>query len=82
MLSNSLGGHHAEQVSALLSIPAPHSRRYRDDTTVVVLVLGDHKDSKNTRLKVEDEDLAGMKGVTRAIQGSHSSRTAYGKAKL
>lgn len=31
LIENALGGASREQVSALLSIPAPHSRRYRDD---------------------------------------------------
>lgn len=31
LIRNALGGAKREQVSALLSIPAPWSRRYRDD---------------------------------------------------
>lgn len=42
--SNALGGAQREHVAALLSIPPPHSRRYRDDITVNVLLLGDSPD--------------------------------------
>ncbi|GAA5853610.1 hypothetical protein JCM5353_004264 [Sporobolomyces roseus] len=38
---NALGGAKREQVSVLLSIPAPLSRRYRDDITCTVILLGD-----------------------------------------
>lgn len=41
LIRNALGGAKREQVSALLSIPAPLSRRYRDDITVTVVLLGD-----------------------------------------
>lgn len=37
LIRNALGGPSREKVSALLSIPAPHSRRYRDDITVTVM---------------------------------------------
>ncbi|GAA6041308.1 hypothetical protein JCM8097_001331 [Rhodosporidiobolus ruineniae] len=41
LIRNALGGAKKEQVSVLLSIPAPLSRRYRDDITCTVLLLGD-----------------------------------------
>ncbi|GAA5885080.1 hypothetical protein JCM6882_007220 [Rhodosporidiobolus microsporus] len=41
LIRNALGGAKREQVSVLLSIPAPLSRRYRDDITCTVLLLGD-----------------------------------------
>lgn len=36
---NALGGAHRERVAGLLAIPAPYSRRYRDDITVNVLLF-------------------------------------------
>lgn len=36
---NALGGAHRERVASLLAIPAPHSRRYRDDITINVLLF-------------------------------------------
>ncbi|GAA5949303.1 hypothetical protein JCM21900_005598 [Sporobolomyces salmonicolor] len=41
LIRNALGGARREQVSVLLSIPAPLSRRYRDDITCTVILLGD-----------------------------------------
>ncbi|KAL8279307.1 hypothetical protein RQP46_008344 [Phenoliferia psychrophenolica] len=41
LIRNALGGAKREQVSALLSIPSPLSRRYRDDITVTVILLGE-----------------------------------------
>ncbi|CAK7197710.1 [Pyruvate dehydrogenase [acetyl-transferring]]-phosphatase 1, mitochondrial [Sporothrix eucalyptigena] len=41
LVRNALGGTNEEQVSALLTLPAPFSRRYRDDLTVQVIFFGD-----------------------------------------
>ncbi|ERS95061.1 uncharacterized protein SPSK_01529 [Sporothrix schenckii 1099-18] len=41
LVRNALGGSNEEQVSALLTLPAPFSRRYRDDLTVQVIFFGD-----------------------------------------
>ncbi|KAK4228373.1 hypothetical protein QBC38DRAFT_475109 [Podospora fimiseda] len=40
LVRNALGGRNQEQVSALLTLPAPFSRRYRDDLTVQVIFFG------------------------------------------
>jgi pyruvate dehydrogenase phosphatase len=40
LVRNALGGKNEEQVSALLTLPAPFSRRYRDDLTVQVIFFG------------------------------------------
>ncbi|KEY70445.1 hypothetical protein S7711_06608 [Stachybotrys chartarum IBT 7711] len=40
LVRNALGGSNEEQVSALLTLPAPFSRRYRDDLTVQVIFFG------------------------------------------
>lgn len=59
--SNALGGAQREHVSALLSIPAPYSRRYRDDITVNVLLLGDGPVSS----EAGSSDEKALPGVTR-----------------
>ncbi|GAA5959133.1 hypothetical protein JCM3765_006352 [Sporobolomyces pararoseus] len=58
---NALGGAKREQVSVLLSIPAPLSRRYRDDITCTVILLGD---------PARDGE-GGSGGVYRRDEGSH-----------
>lgn len=45
LVRNALGGAKREQVSVLLSIPSPLSRRYRDDITITVILLGDSNGS-------------------------------------
>ncbi|EGX93203.1 protein phosphatase 2C [Cordyceps militaris CM01] len=40
LVRNALGGSNDEQVRALLTLPAPFSRRYRDDLTVEVIFFG------------------------------------------
>ncbi|POS87056.1 hypothetical protein EPUL_001779, partial [Erysiphe pulchra] len=40
LVRNALGGKNTEMVCALLSLPAPYSRRYRDDLTVQVIFFG------------------------------------------
>lgn len=37
LIRNAFGGGNEERLAKLLSIPAPHSRRYRDDVTVTVV---------------------------------------------
>ncbi|KAI8670945.1 PPM-type phosphatase domain-containing protein [Fusarium keratoplasticum] len=40
LIRNALGGTNDEQVCALLTLPSPFSRRYRDDLTVQVIFFG------------------------------------------
>lgn len=40
LVRNALGGSNDEQVCALLTLPSPFSRRYRDDLTVQVIFFG------------------------------------------
>ncbi|EIM22629.1 protein serine/threonine phosphatase 2C [Wallemia mellicola CBS 633.66] len=54
LIKNALGGAHENQVSALLSIPAPHSRRFFDDTTVSVIILND-EDNKFQNLNIKKQ---------------------------
>lgn len=40
LVRNALGGHDKDMVCALLTLPSPYSRRYRDDLTVEVIFFG------------------------------------------
>lgn len=56
LIRNALsGGGNKEYVSTLVSIPAPKSRRYRDDLTVTVVFFGDEKQSVNGELELNDK---------------------------
>ena len=41
LIRNALGGKDRDMVCALLTLPSPYSRRYRDDLTVEVIFFGD-----------------------------------------
>ncbi|RKF57607.1 Protein phosphatase 2C-like protein C10F6.17c [Golovinomyces cichoracearum] len=45
LVRNALGGKDSETLCALLSLPAPFSRRYRDDLTVQVIFFGETSDT-------------------------------------
>ncbi|GAB7361470.1 hypothetical protein MBLNU230_g1526t1 [Neophaeotheca triangularis] len=45
LVRNALGGKDKDMISALLTLPSPYSRRYRDDLTVQVLFFGTEKES-------------------------------------
>ncbi|VVT56524.1 uncharacterized protein SAPINGB_P005131 [Magnusiomyces paraingens] len=56
LVRNALGGADIQQVSMLVSIPAPISRSYRDDLTVTVVLFGDvgePNDSGSVRVNEE-----------------------------
>lgn len=44
LVRNALGGKDRDMVCALLTLPSPYSRRYRDDLTVEVIFFGEGKD--------------------------------------
>ncbi|KAH6610250.1 phosphatase 2c [Trichoderma cornu-damae] len=48
LVRNALGGANDEQVCALLTLPSPFSRRYRDDLTVQVIFFG-HADKTSEK---------------------------------
>ncbi|KJZ80361.1 hypothetical protein HIM_00211 [Hirsutella minnesotensis 3608] len=56
LVRNALGGTNDEQVCALLTLPAPFSRRYRDDLTVQVIFFGHGE--KTGEVKVNPEATA------------------------
>ncbi|KAF6827954.1 protein phosphatase 2c [Colletotrichum plurivorum] len=53
LVRNALGGKNEEQVSALLTLPSPFSRRYRDDLTVQVIFFGHGQKTGEVRLNEE-----------------------------
>ncbi|KAF2021472.1 phophatase 2C family protein-like protein [Aaosphaeria arxii CBS 175.79] len=53
LVRNALGGNDQDQLSALLTLPSPFSRRYRDDLTVEVIFFGDSPNTGNVTLNKE-----------------------------
>ncbi|PHH89794.1 hypothetical protein CDD83_5255 [Cordyceps sp. RAO-2017] len=53
LVRNALGGTNDEQVCALLTLPAPFSRRYRDDLTVQVIFFGNGEKTGEVTLNLE-----------------------------
>ncbi|KAI9735764.1 MAG: hypothetical protein M1818_006373 [Claussenomyces sp. TS43310] len=47
LVRNALGGKNSEMVCALLTLPSPYARRYRDDLTVEVIFFGNGDSSGN-----------------------------------
>ncbi|KAH0431306.1 protein phosphatase 2c [Colletotrichum camelliae] len=53
LVRNALGGKNEEQVCALLTLPSPFSRRYRDDLTVQVIFFGHGEKTGEVNLNEE-----------------------------
>ncbi|KAF2004914.1 protein serine/threonine phosphatase 2C [Amniculicola lignicola CBS 123094] len=53
LIRNALGGKDQDQLSALLTLPSPFSRRYRDDLTVEVIFFGEGTVTGNVTLNKE-----------------------------
>ncbi|KAK0386469.1 hypothetical protein NLU13_6304 [Sarocladium strictum] len=53
LVRNALGGSNDEQVCALLTLPAPFSRRYRDDLTVQVIFFGQAEKTGEVTMNME-----------------------------
>lgn len=66
LVRNALGGKDKDMICALLTLPSPYSRRYRDDLTVEVIFFGDE---------------GGADGVVR-VNEEASSQAGEAKAKL
>ncbi|THH11899.1 hypothetical protein EW145_g327 [Phellinidium pouzarii] len=66
LIRNAFGGGDTRRLRQLLSIPAPHSRRYRDDVTVTVVWWEDGRaaESRQETLKLGVVDVTG--GVVKA----------------
>jgi len=53
LVRNALGGKDNEMLSALLTLPAPYARRFRDDLTVQVIFFGDGGGNGEVSLNTE-----------------------------
>jgi pyruvate dehydrogenase phosphatase len=53
LVRNALGGKDRDMVSALLTLPSPYSRRYRDDLTVQVIFFGEGQGNGKVELNRE-----------------------------
>jgi len=53
LVRNALGGRDKEMLTALLTLPSPYSRRYRDDLTVQVIFFGDGPVTGKVELNTE-----------------------------
>jgi len=53
LVRNALGGKDKEMVCALLTLPSPYSRRYRDDLTVEVIFFGEGDNNGNVSINTE-----------------------------
>ncbi|KAJ3416460.1 hypothetical protein HDV05_001618 [Chytridiales sp. JEL 0842] len=69
LIRNALGGVDEGKVSKLLGIPAPYSRRFRDDMTVTVLFFGQHGLKASEGLDVE-KVVGVQKELVRVVEGA------------
>ncbi|PWY76239.1 phophatase 2C family protein [Aspergillus heteromorphus CBS 117.55] len=53
LVRNALGGKEKDMVCALLTLPSPYSRRYRDDVTVEVIFFGEGPDLRTITVNEE-----------------------------
>ncbi|KAJ5852023.1 uncharacterized protein N7529_011408 [Penicillium soppii] len=53
LVRNAMGGKDKDMVCALLTLPSPYSRRYRDDVTVEVIFFGQGPDSRTVEINKE-----------------------------
>lgn len=68
LVRNALGGKDKDQLSALLTLPSPYSRRYRDDLTVQVIFFGESKDEGSVELNREASATA-ANGAAKGVEG-------------
>ncbi|KAL4944218.1 hypothetical protein BDV06DRAFT_187857 [Aspergillus oleicola] len=53
LVRNAMGGKDKDMLCALLTLPSPYSRRYRDDVTVEVIFFGESSDSRTITINEE-----------------------------
>jgi pyruvate dehydrogenase phosphatase len=58
LVRNAMGGKDKDMVSALLTLPSPYSRRYRDDITVEVIFFGESTDDRSVSVNEEASAVA------------------------
>ncbi|KAJ3023182.1 UNVERIFIED_CONTAM: hypothetical protein HDU68_008748 [Siphonaria sp. JEL0065] len=86
LIRNALGGSNEEKTKKLLGIPAPYSRRFRDDMTVNVLFF-DHDSGSSSRsdgldksrlvVEARDVDPQGLKEVDLTLAGTKQHRLQH-----
>ena len=75
LVRNALGGKDQDMLSALLTLPSPFSRRYRDDLTVQVIFFGEGEG--NGKVELNNEASATANGTN-----ANGSKEGNVKAKL
>lgn len=68
LVRNALGGKDKDMISALLTLPSPYSRRYRDDLTVQVIFFGDGGSTGSVELNKEASATA-SNGTSNGVEG-------------
>jgi len=58
LVRNALGGKDQDMISALLTLPSPYSRRYRDDLTVEVIFFGEAGEQKTGTIELNKDASA------------------------
>ncbi|KAL4781892.1 phosphatase 2C-like domain-containing protein [Aspergillus varians] len=53
LVRNAMGGKDKDMICALLTLPSPYSRRYRDDVTVEVIFFGESPDKRTVSINEE-----------------------------
>ena len=66
LVRNALGGRDRDMLCALLTLPSPYSRRYRDDLTVEVIFFGEGEEGGKGEVLQNQEASAGGGGKVRA----------------
>jgi pyruvate dehydrogenase phosphatase len=62
LVRNALGGKDQDMLSALLTLPSPFSRRYRDDLTVQVIFFGEQEGGGSGKVELNGEASATVNG--------------------
>lgn len=82
LVRNALGGRDNDMVCALLTLPSPYSRRYRDDLTVEVVFFGEGTQEKGLSGQSEGGGGGGVRVNEEASAGLREEGVAPIKAKL
>jgi pyruvate dehydrogenase phosphatase len=69
LVRNALGGKDQDMLSALLTLPSPYSRRYRDDLTVQVIFFGEGEGSGKVELNKEASATASIGNGANGVSG-------------
>jgi pyruvate dehydrogenase phosphatase len=69
LVRNALGGRDTETLTALLTLPAPFSRRYRDDLTVQVIFFGDNAGQPSGKIELNKEASATVANGNKGLEG-------------